>query len=102
MNTDIVQGLVFLAITVVSYLVWKKYKNKDYMWFGLIGIAGALLNTWDYSIEKFFHISLEIKIVNTIISIIVWVIFILLVLKIAIWGSKNSNRDNGDSQDNER
>jgi hypothetical protein len=88
MLVDLLQAIVFMIIVAAGYLAWKKYGNKDYLWFAVISLLGLLLMGWDYFSSNVLQLQLEIKLINSAISLFIWVSLIFMVLKVAIWGSK--------------
>jgi hypothetical protein len=84
MNVAILQGIVFVAVAVVGLAAWHKYAERDYLWLSLIGMAGVLLKAWDYATITMLHLPVLVMVVASSISLGVWIVLILLVLKIVL------------------
>jgi hypothetical protein len=81
MYTALIQGLVFFSVAIFSYYAWKRYKNQDYLWFTIISVSGLVLKVWNYFSIYMFTLPIEIRVVSDGISILIWISFILAVLK---------------------
>ncbi len=84
MDTNIVQEVIYVLTAVFSYFMWQTYKDKDYLWFTLLGGAAATINVLDYLITSIFQLTLQIQLISILVFTIFWVGFIAIVIKILL------------------
>jgi hypothetical protein len=88
MNVAILQGIVFIAVTVVGLGAWKKYADKDYLWLSLIAVIGASLKVFDYASERVLSLPQVVLVVASVISLLAWIGLIVMVAKIVLGKQK--------------
>ncbi|KKW19644.1 MAG: hypothetical protein UY63_C0008G0004 [Parcubacteria group bacterium GW2011_GWA2_51_10] len=88
MNLEIIQTLVFPVISVVSYFAWQKYQDRDYFWIMWVAIVGLTIDILRYVITSTFELTSTLSTVMSTSLIVVWIVLILFLIKVGIWGSK--------------
>ncbi len=63
MNQKIIYSILLFIWATACYLVWKKNKDKDWLWFCLVGIVAGGLQLVSYFVARGI-ISLVIVLVN--------------------------------------
>jgi len=82
-QTAIIQGIFFLAVSILSYFGWKRYGHRDYLQFSLLAVLGVLVNVWSAIARDVLKLPPEIRLVNSRILLVFWIIFVISVLVIA-------------------
>ena len=67
---NIILGLIYMVGVFTSHYVWRKYKDKDYLWFFWFMIIAILVRMVDYFINNIFHTSLEIIFISNTVLLI--------------------------------
>jgi len=88
MTIDVLQGLFFLCISAVSFWIWRKSKNQDYLYFAGFAILGVIANVWDFLTKYVIQLSVEATLLNSRILLAFWVIFTVWVVVIAVRKSR--------------
>jgi hypothetical protein len=82
MIIDSIQTIVFLLAAAGSYYAWRRYQDRDYLQLAWIGGVGILLKGCGYLSNAIPQIPIELRVIDTVASMIAAVVLILLILKI--------------------
>lgn len=88
MNSNIIHGLIYLSVAVVSYFIWRKYRDRDYLWFAGIGLFAVLINAADFALKNISQIPIEIKFISSLSFLLFDPIIVILVLRILFKSNK--------------
>lgn len=72
--------IVLIIVIIGSYIDWKKYKDKDFLWYFYLGICGLLLALWGNFANQIFRFSDEFAFLNNAVVIFLATILVLLFL----------------------
>jgi hypothetical protein len=82
MNSDILFAIGFLIIAIVSYYVWTKHGNKDYLWWSLLSLTASTANVFGYIIVILDPSPEAVSLVKKSLTLIVDMVVIISVI---IW-----------------
>ncbi len=80
MNSDILFGLAFLSLSLVSTYLWKKSRHKIYLWGTLLYVAGFLSDTFNYYINNIVNVSLELRQASYYLSMVLLPVIVVMSL----------------------
>ena len=78
MDTNILHWIIDISLAVVSYSVWKKYRDNSYLWFMWIAISAGLVNIFDYVLENIIHVSVGVRLVSGVFSMVFLIVATIL------------------------
>jgi uncharacterized membrane protein YjjB (DUF3815 family) len=81
MNPSLSYAIIFSLGTVLCFVLWKKSRDRDYLWFSLLGIASATFNVIRFFVLDALNLQPYLSIASIIFSVAVIGIVLAILLK---------------------
>lgn len=86
---EIINYIGSLSLAIASYLAWKKYQDRGFLWLSIIGFVSFALRAINSSFKKYFDLGAMENVIRSGLSLVILIVLLLFVIKVAIrWTKK--------------